>query len=65
MTSPLPPGLAQWVKRSGTAAAAEEVAGVAPIQPLVQECPYVAGAAIKKENYSCAKRIQYVLTFPD
>ena len=43
------PGLAQWVKGSGVATAAEQVKATAPIQPLAQKHPYVPGAAIKKK----------------
>ena len=52
------PGLVQWVKASGVAAA------VAQIQSLAQELPYAVGAAIKttkkrlgmKTKHSCSRR---------
>ena len=41
------PGVAQWVKGFGVAAAVAQVTAGAQIQSLAQELPYTMGAAIK------------------
>ena len=42
------PSLAQWVKVSGVAAAAAQVAAMAQGQSLAQELPYALGADIER-----------------
>ena len=44
------PGLAQWVKGSGVAAAVAQVTAVAQIQSLPRELPCTVGVAIKKKK---------------
>ena len=44
------PGLVQWVKGSGIAAAVVELAAVAWIRSLTWELPHAIGEAIKKKK---------------
>ena len=50
------PGLVQWVKGHGAAAAATQVPAVAQMQSLAGDLPHAMGAAIKKKSYDKPQR---------